>query len=1115
MSSLRLLLPLTLLVSLCLPAFAQTASPVLFEDTFEQEKLSGWETQVSNTIAAVKPATPGQLSPQCLELTKPDYGGMLVLRRQIPVPAGHWVVLTMGLQTISLRPYAEYYIWLIQNDAAGKQVGSGQGLAFDDGLSRTSDFGGQFKSPQTFGEWKTTRHVIHLEPTAASLDVRIVFRTGAQTMRIDNFRLEDAGTTEPRAETPPVYASDLVGGVALLNLDMLTPSLTYELTVTTDGTDHRGMGVRMSTVDLHGQATRPLELPNAVERGNDLVYRVTVPYDAVRTRFDLYSDDLKRNGPYHNEKYRQFKRIVVQLVGTRPAEDVMMYNFEQGMVDKTPVPQPRDLVTVSELDRHEIDAYLANRPASDVELKNLNGGMAIMVGGKPEAPVIACAFSRQNAYNNYGELGKRGINLVRMDEPTGRPPMNGTWLGPGKYDFSIIDDNVYSILKQNRNAQILMHFGGLYPPLWWGDQHPDEIIRNQDGLACSIWNDYGGDCMWGPMENGELGKAHERKFAGNKWLLNKGARTQVSYAPSPASQPYRQVMKEYLAALRKHVESMPYASAVIGYMPHWGYDYQWGWLGGVHNYDVNGKDLGVQYADYSKPMVAYFRAFLNARYGTVAKLQAAWHDPQVTFETAAIPPPAKRFAPTDTKPWPYLLDPATQRNVLDYNECAARVLGDLLTDMSQAIKAAAPRKVIVGTYFQHIDRDMGQDYALAHDGFDFSGGPDYDAREIGLSGISPQSHDSYRLHGKLEMTEVDHRIFPVLWRWYANNQLFETARKTMSMLQREFGRQMCRGEGAWVLDMGYGWYNEPIPADTMGQINEVFQKVLDVDRGSPAKMAMFISPDSYYAEYYNNDANRKYWLSKHVRATMTQAGVPVDLYDIADLPAVANKYKVFIFPMAWALTDDEVAQINKLKAGGNLLVFGPAAGYVGTSSQSADRVAALTGMTIKQDDKLQWTVQITNNDHAVTKDLRGFVGNEEGDHQVLSYPMFAVTDPAAVKLGEYVGSGGQVGLAYKNCGTWQSVYCGMMAPLPAELLRGLARQAGLHVYSTDGDVMFFANQLLAVHASSDGLKTLDLPQECRVTSLWDNRDLGKLKTIRREMKTGDNALYMVLPVAAK
>ncbi|NUP99278.1 MAG: hypothetical protein HUU35_05420, partial [Armatimonadetes bacterium] len=975
-------------------------------------------------------------------------------------------------------------------------------------------FRGQFKAPQTLGEWKTTRHVIEFKEGAAALDLRVVFRGGGMRLRLDNFRIEDAGLSEPTFEIPPVYAAALAGGVALLELDLLTPTLTYELTVTTATADHRGLGVRCSTVNGRGEATQPLELPGVVERGPDLVYRFTVPADAVRTRLDLYSDDLQRHGPYYNRKYRQFQRVVIRLVNTRPAEDTMMYNFEQGMADGGVAPRPREVTTVSELDRREIDHYLASRPPQEVEIKRINGGLALVVGGRPQPPIIAAGYTAGGRFDSISQLGKRGVNVVRMDNLAGGPALNGTWLGPGEYDFGPLDEAVYRYLKQNRNAQLMVWLGGLYPPLWWGDQHPDEILRNQDNLGCSLYNDYGEDCMWGPLENGQLGQAHARKWAGSRWLLNKGAKAHVTYVPSPASLLYRQAMKEYLTALRRHVERQPYASAVIGYFPHWGYDGQWNWLGQVKNQDINNRPLGPQQVDYSRPMQAWFRAFLKQRYGSDAALQAAWGQAAVTLATAAIPTPAERFASmAGPKPWSYLLDPARQRNVMDFNEASAQVVGDLLTDMAQAIKAAAPRKVLVGTYFQHIDRDFGHDQLLRQPGLDLSGGPEYDAREVGQPGISPHTHDSFRLHGKLELTEVDHRIFPVLWRTYASNQLFETPRKTISILQREFGRQICRGQGAWLLDMGFGWYNEPIPADTMGQIHEVFAQTLTLDRASPARMAMFIGPDSYYAEHFRTDFNRKYWLGKQVRATMALAGVPIDLYSVNDLPAVADRYKVFIFPLAWSLTDAQVASIEQLKRDGNLLVFGPAAGYVGSSSRGAERVAALTGMALKQDDRLPFTVQVTDTDHAITRDLQGFIGVDEGNHATLDYPMLEVVDPAAVALAHYAGQEGRVGLAYKNCGTWQSVYCGMVAPLPAELLRGLARQAGLHLYSTGGDPMYFANQVLAIHAASDGLKTITLPQEYLVTSLWDQREFGRMKVIRREMRTGDNALYRLLPAA--
>ena len=147
----------------------------------------------------------------------------------------------------------------------------------------------------------------------------------------------------------------------------------------------------------------------------------------------------------------------------------------------------------------------------------------------------------------------------------------------------------------------------------------------------------------------------------------------------------------------------------------------------------------------------------------------------------------------------------------------------------------------------------------------------------------------------------------------------------------------------------------------------------------------------------------------------------------------------------------------------------------------------------------------------LTRDLRGYFGGEESSQRMLRMPVYQVTDPAAVGLGEYGGAAGKFGFALKPQTGWTSVYVGAVAVFPPELFRGLARLAGLPVYSSDGDPLFFAQELLAVHASFDGVHTLTLPAAADVSSLWDDTALGRVKVIRRPMRTGDNALYRLRP----
>ena len=87
--------------------------------------------------------------------------------------------------------------------------------------------------------------------------------------------------------------------------------------------------------------------------------------------------------------------------------------------------------------------------------------------------------------------------------------------------------------------------------------------------------------------------------------------------------------------------------------------------------------------------------------------------------------------------------------------------------------------------------------------------------------------------------------------------------------------------------------------------------------------------------------------------------------------------------------------------------------------------------------------------------------------------MLAVADAEAEPLG-FLRSDA-VGLARKRHPEWTSVFSS--APcLPTNLLRELLRQAGVHIYAEGGDVIYANQSMLAISASSSGMKTLTLPR---------------------------------------
>ena len=68
-----------------------------------------------------------------------------------------------------------------------------------------------------------------------------------------------------------------------------------------------------------------------------------------------------------------------------------------------------------------------------------------------------------------------------------------------------------------------------------------------------------------------------------------------------------------------------------------------------------------------------------------------------------------------------------------------------------------------------------------------------------------------------------------------------------------------------------------------------------------------------------------------------------------------------------------------------------------------------------------------------------------------------------------------------------------MLKLP--VLRGIARNAGVHLYSEKGDVLYATPDLLAVHTVSGGCRTFSLPRQVEVVY-----DLYNQRLLQRELQ---------------
>ena len=69
--------------------------------------------------------------------------------------------------------------------------------------------------------------------------------------------------------------------------------------------------------------------------------------------------------------------------------------------------------------------------------------------------------------------------------------------------------------------------------------------------------------------------------------------------------------------------------------------------------------------------------------------------------------------------------------------------------------------------------------------------------------------------------------------------------------------------------------------------------------------------------------------------------------------------------------------------------------------------------------------------------------------------------------------------AVKTMPDWISVYCSVPV-LPPAVIRNIAREAGVHIYSEMDDFVAANNWLLTLCASNDGTRTIQLPRRATV-----------------------------------
>jgi hypothetical protein len=617
-------------------------------------------------------------------------------------------------------------------------------------------------------------------------------------------------------------------------------------------------------------------------------------------------------------------------------------------------------------------------------------------------------------------------------------------------------------------------------------------------------------------------RLHFEFGAGDWWMKAYPAECEIAsdgraVTQSFASELWRKQVNDFLKAFIAHLNRTGLINRITAFQPGAGHTGEWV-KGETSMYSLCG--------DYSQPMRRHFRSWLRRTYNDdLAQFRAAWNNPGITFDAAEVPSAEEQLQAQLYS----FRDPARERNVIDYYQCFADLSADLVIDFCRTAKEATQGTKLAGAFFGYLmelawnggffgerpDSDYSTYQRSGHLGLrrvlespyvDFLVGPySYGFRGIGGDAPAMQPAASARLHGKLCIIEDDSRTHisqdPNYGHVYSLSE-------SVAILQRNFAQVVTHGQGMWWLFESVDPAREPAFAPWLRSFRQLGEFLVQTDRTPSAEIAVLVDDESFMYESQRINLDLPLIFQQRLWG-LPQTGAPSDVYLLQDfIEGRLKPYKLYVFLNPWRLDRTRREALNlELRKDGRVALWIYAPGYL-EDGPSLDHMRDLTGFKFATGPQpfgpLMHIVDFT---HPITQDLPR--GISWGTNNKLS-PIFYLDDPEARVLGQVVFSQGNCkpGMGVKVFPNWTSIYAA--APnLPASVLRGIADFAGVHLFNRDGDVLYAAHDLLAVHTVAGGERTFRLPRQVgEVYDLFARSSVARdTREFRVTLRPASTALY--------
>jgi hypothetical protein len=699
---------------------------------------------------------------------------------------------------------------------------------------------------------------------------------------------------------------------------------------------------------------------------------------------------------------------------------------------------------------------LRGEPPMKAEIRMENLCPCLFVNDREMFPMWAMSIGLSKTIFAYTRSGIKCFSIILG--------LESTWLGPQEYNFSILDAYCAKLLAISPDAIFLPRLQ-LNAPRWWEDAHPDDLVQ------------------YGLPYDQERHRIKEDVWEGGfNWHSSMD-----TYHPSLASKIWIDDLSHLLRAYLQHIENSPLKSRIMGYHVTSAMTSEWHYIGSRY------------LPDYSRPML----------------------------EIAGNIPSAESRMNTSLG---LLRDPEKEKDVIEFYKRFHENTANVICHFARIVKEETDRRVLCGTFYAYIFENVmiqeaghlapqivlespyidfiASPYTYQYtnlpgkgewesDVFDDAGNWLGRARGEGGDGAYRVPVESVKRHGKLFIVEWDPSTYlePVKRSEGGSGRL--TVEGTLHILQRDIGRMVAAGVGGWLLEFGHfapvfkanrGWYDDKPMIDEIARFARLGQEQLGNRKDSVSRiMGVFDAQSFFVTQHWKAEEPWEnfgmptsdffnHWFMNAQARTFHRIGAPMDFLFRFDLEQKdIGKYRLFLMANQFFLTDEESENLTRLmQDSGVTVVWYYAPGFVTPGSLDLDGMERLSGFRFQRMDE-EGPMMIRSEIHDAGMDIEKEFGVRKKH-----FPRFAVRDSDAQVLGRWVDNE-EVAFAEKEHNGFRSVYLGT-APLPVNILRWLAKTAGVPLWSSRPDIISATEDVTCIVATSTGDRVLILPKPQQLTS---------------------------------